>query len=118
MQVDQPQAKHNSGSFAFGYDGYLYIPLGDGGGSSDLGAGHASDWYAVNGGGNGQDVEDNLLGSILRIDIDTGDPYAIPADNPDISTNFPEIWAYGFRNPYRIAFDSGGTHELFAGDAG
>lgn len=118
LQVDQPQSNHNSGSIAFGYDGYLYIPLGDGGGGSDLGTGHASDWYATNGGGNGQDVEDNMLGSILRIDIDNGDPYAIPPDNPDVSTNFPEIWAYGFRNPYRIAFDPGGTHELFAGDAG
>jgi hypothetical protein len=59
-----------------------------------------------------------MHGSILRIDINNGDPYAVPADNPNISENFPEIWAYGFRNPYRMAFDMGGENELFLGDAG
>ena len=52
-----------------------------------------------NQGGNGQDLEANPLGSILRIDIDNGDPYSVPADNPNLSSNFPETWAYGFRNP-------------------
>ena len=118
MTIDQPQSNHNAGSIVFGPDGYLYIPLGDGGSAHDRGPGHAEDWYEVNQGGNGQDVEDNLHGSILRIDIDNGDPYAIPADNPKISTRFPEIWAYGFRNPYRMAFDPGGDQELFLGDAG
>ena len=118
IQIDHPQSNHNAGPILFGPDGYLYIAQGDGGGSGDKGTGHAADWYPVNTGGNGQDNEANMLGAILRIDVDNGDPYAIPADNPDISTNFPEIWAFGFRNPYRMAFDPGGTNELFVADVG
>jgi glucose/arabinose dehydrogenase len=118
LQVDQPQGNHNAGAIAFGPDGYLYVPLGDGGGAHDTGVGHAADWYEENDGGNGQDVAENMLGSILRLDVDQGDPYSIPADNPNISEAYPEIWAYGFRNPYRMAFDPGGNHELFLGDAG
>ena len=67
---------------AFGpADGKLYISLGDGGSrDDDHPVGHVEDWYDVNGGGNGQDIEENLLGSILRIDVDMGSPYGIPAD--------------------------------------
>lgn len=77
----------------------------------------------ANAGGNGQDIQRNLLGSILRIDVDEGDPYGIPADNPFAATpgcadGCDEIFAYGFRNPYRFSFDLGGAHRLFAGDAG
>ena len=122
MAIDWPHGNHNGGTVAFGPDDYLYISLGDGGGANDLGSGHADDWYTENGGGNGQDIEDNLLGSILRIDINTGAtavPYVVPSDNPFVGqTPYPEQWAYGLRNPYRFSFDMGGDHRLFAGDAG
>jgi glucose/arabinose dehydrogenase len=120
LQVDEPQFNHNAGTLLFGPDdGDLYISLGDGGGANDVGLGHVADWYADNGGGNGQDVTENLLGSILRIDVDAGTPYGIPPDNPFAGTaGLDEVWAYGFRNPYRMSFDSGGSHELFVGDVG
>lgn len=119
LEVDQPQRNHNGGTIAFGPDGYLYISLGDGGGANDTGVGHVADWYADNGGGNGQDVEQNLLGSILRIDVDGAWPYAIPADNPFVGIpGMDEQWAYGFRNPYRFSFDMAGELGLLAGDAG
>ena len=119
LEVDQPQFNHNAGTLAFGADGFLYISLGDGGGADDDGMGHVEDWYAFNEGGNGQDITENLLGSILRIDVDGGDPYAVPSDNPFVgSAGLDEIWAYGFRNPYRMSFDMGGSGELFVGDAG
>lgn len=118
LQVDEPQANHNAGTVAFGPDGYLYVSLGDGGGGNDIGTGHVPDWYEGNAGGNGQDVEQNLLGSILRIDVDTGDPYGIPSDNPFVGeTGLDEIWAYGFRNPYRFSFDAL-TGTMLVGDAG
>ena len=121
LRVDQPQGNHNGGEIAFGPDGYLYMALGDGGGANDVGTGHVEDWYEANAGGNGQDVTQNLLGSILRIDVDTGEPYAIPEENPfagDGEKGLPEIWAYGFRNPYRFSFDAGGDGELFVADVG
>lgn len=113
LQVDQPQFNHDGGTLAFGpTDGFLYISLGDGGGANDVGLGHTPDL------GNGQDIT-NLLGSILRIDVDTGDPYGIPADNPFVGTEGrDEIYAYGLRNPYRMSFDMGGNHDLIAADAG
>jgi hypothetical protein len=123
LQVDQPQFNHDGGTVAFGPDGFLYISLGDGGGADDVGLGHVEDWYEANAGGNGQDIQQNLLGSILRVDIDAGAPYGIPADNPfagipGCADGCDEIFAYGFRNPYRFSFDLGGDHRLFAGDAG
>lgn len=112
MQIDQPQGNHNGGQIAFGPEGYLYIPLGDGGAANDRGPGHNPEI------GNGQDPT-VLLGSILRIDVDNGDPYGIPDDNPfQGEQGREEIYAYGFRNPYNISFDSGGKHHLFAGDVG
>lgn len=109
LQVDQPQSNHNGGQIAFGPDGYLYVPLGDGGGANDTGVGHPPM-------GNGQDTS-TLLGSILRLDVDGGAPYTIPSDNPFVGKEGQdEIFAYGLRNPFRIAFDAEG--QLFAGDAG
>ena len=119
LRVDQPQGNHDGGEIAFGPDGYLYIALGDGGGANDVGTGHAEDWYEANRGGNGQDVTENLLGSILRIDVDGGDLYGIPEDNPFVGDEgLDEIWAYGFRNPYRFSFDAADDRELFVADVG
>ena len=87
LGVDQPFPNHNGGALAFGPDGYLYIALGDGGSGGDPR-------------GNGQSL-DTLLGKVLRIDVDSGEAYHIPADNP-FGT---EIWHYGLRNPWRISFD-------------
>jgi len=112
LEVDEPQANHNAGSIVFGPDGYLYIPLGDGGGANDVGVGHPPE-------GNGQNTT-TLLGSILRIDIDGEEPYGIPEDNPFVDDDEvrDEIYAYGLRNPWRMTFDAGGENYLFASDAG
>lgn len=119
LDIDQPQGNHNGGTIAFCDDGYLYVSIGDGGGADDVGPGHVSDWYAANEGGNGQDLEANLQGSILRIDINTSTGYLIPKDNPFVGRKgMDEIFAFGFRNPYRFSFDMGGKRQLFAGDAG
>ena len=120
LDVDQPQSNHNGGTLLFGPgDGFLYISLGDGGARNDAAPGHVADWYEFNEGGNGQDVTQNLLGSILRIDVDTGDPYGIPQDNPFVGREgLDEIYAYGLRNPYRMSFDLAGEYGLFAVDAG
>ena len=120
LEINQPQGNHEGGTIAFGPDdGYLYISIGDGGNANDVAPGHVEDWYDVNEGGNGQDIEANLLGNILRIDVDGEDPYGIPGDNPFVdSEGLPEIYAYGFRNPFRFSFDMGGDHRLFVGDAG
>ena len=100
LAVDQPQFNHNAGVITFGPDGFLYVPLGDGGGADDTGTGHTDDI------GNAQDTS-NLLGSILRLDVDNGDPYGIPDDNPFVDDDavLDEIWAYGFRNPWRMSYD-------------
>ena len=119
LEWDDPQGNHNGGTIAFGPDRYLYIAIGDGGGANDVGPGHVADWYGVNPGGNGQDIEANLFGDIIRIDVNTGSPYGIPADNPFVGKpGRDEIYAYGFRNPFRFSFDMGGTRQLYAGDAG
>ncbi|MBI4661968.1 MAG: PQQ-dependent sugar dehydrogenase [Verrucomicrobia bacterium] len=111
LQIDEPYFNHNAGCIVFGPDGYLYMAVGDGGNANDEGQGHSLQ-------GNGQDLT-NLMGKILRIDVDKGAPYAIPADNPFVAGHArPEIYAYGLRNPWRITFDRGGSHELFAADIG
>ncbi len=110
LAMDHPQGNHNAGMVAFGHDGYLYISVGDGGGGDDVGEGHVA-------GGNGQDITQNLLGSILRIDVNNTEDYGIPADNPFVGVDgFDEIFAFGFRNPYRFSFDPSGN--VIVADAG
>jgi glucose/arabinose dehydrogenase len=113
LQIDKPQFNHNCGRLIFGPDGFLYIGVGDGGQGNDTGLGHNPEL------GNGQDTK-VLLGKILRIDVDGGQPYGVPKDNPfaDGSKGRPEIFAYGLRNPWGISFDRGGKRELFAADVG
>ena len=117
LAMDHPQANHNAGTVAFGSDGYLYISVGDGGGANDNEAGHVEDWYVNNSGGNGQDITQNLLGNILRIDVSPAENYAIPADNPFVDKDgLDEIYAFGLRNPYRFSFGPG--NKLILADAG
>jgi glucose/arabinose dehydrogenase len=116
LEVDKPYMNHNGGTIAFGPDGYLYIPLGDGGGANDAGFGHTPDT------GNAQNTS-TMLGKVLRIDINNMSnsiAYRVPSDNPFVGKEgyLPEIWAYGLRNPWRISFDSGDNHSLFLSDAG
>ncbi|OQP64614.1 PQQ-dependent sugar dehydrogenase [Niastella populi] len=119
LEWDDPQGNHNGGTLAFGHDHYLYISVGDGGGANDVGPGHFDDWYTVNDGGNSQNLEANFLGKILCIDIDAGSPYSVPVTNPFVNKpGLDEIWAFGFRNPYRMSFDMGESKQLIVGDAG
>ena len=117
LEVDKPYQNHNGGTLLFGPDdGYLYLPLGDGGRADDTGMGHTV------GIGNAQDLT-KILGKVIRIDIDHTSPgkqYAIPPDNPFLSNSsiLPEIYAYGFRNPAYATFDSGGSHRMFIAMAG
>ena len=119
LEVPQPQSDHNGGEVTFGPDGYLYTSLGDGGGANDTHPGHVDDWYDGNDGGNGQDVTENLLGSVLRIDVDRegeDTPYVVPDDNPLVGTDaMDEIWAWGLRNPWRMSFND---DRLVAADVG
>jgi len=119
LEWDDPQGNHNGGALAYGLDDYLYIAIGDGGGSNDVGPGHVDDWYTVNSGGNAQNLEANFLGKILCIDLDNGSPYVVPSTNPFVGKpGLDEIFAFGLRNPYRMTFDMGGEHQLILSDAG
>ncbi|MEP7137784.1 MAG: PQQ-dependent sugar dehydrogenase [Chloroflexota bacterium] len=99
LHIKQPFPNHNGGSLAFGPDGFLYAGLGDGGSQGDPS-------------GNAQSQK-TLLGKILRIDVDSKQPYAIPTDNPFGN----EIFYYGLRNPWRISFDKA-TGDLYIADVG
>jgi glucose/arabinose dehydrogenase len=104
LRVQQPYSNHNGGYLAFGPDHMLWIGLGDGGSGGDPQ-------------GNGQSIQ-TFLGKLLRIDVDHGDLYAIPSDNPFAAGGgLPEIWAFGLRNPWRFTFDSL-TGDLYIGDVG
>ncbi len=106
LTIVQPDWNHNGGMLAFGPDGYLYIGVGDGGSGGDP--------------SNYAQRTTELLGSILRIDVNGAAPYAIPASNPFASGangSKAEIWAYGLRNPWRFSFDRS-TGDLYIGDVG
>jgi glucose/arabinose dehydrogenase len=105
LTVQQPFSNHNGGGLAFGADGKLYAGLGDGGSGGDPQ-------------GNGQNLA-SFLGKLLRMDVDVGDPYGNPPDNPFVGVNGARhaIWAYGLRNPFRFAFDRE-TDDLYIGDVG
>lgn len=92
LNIAQPFANHNGGTLQFGLDGYLYIGMGDGGSGGDP--------------GNRAQNPNDLLGKILRIDVDTANPYAIPPSNPFVGRDgLDEIWALGLRNPWKFSFD-------------
>lgn len=148
LEIDQPQANHNAGALAFGPDGYLYIAVGDGGGANDDGPGHGPMGNAqdvntllgkilridVNvdaagregrGAGTGAGTSPHAAtdpgpgtGSSTSTPSEPA-PYAIPPDNPFAAGGGrPEIYAWGFRNPFRMSFDRGGRRELFVADVG
>jgi glucose/arabinose dehydrogenase len=108
MDIPQPAMNHNGGQLAFGPDGFLYLAIGDGGGSGDP--------------DNNAQTRSNLLGNILRIDVDNpadGLNYSIPNGNPFVGESDvrPEIYAYGLRNPWRMSFDTL-TDDLWTADVG
>ena len=105
LTIMQPYSNHNGGNIMFGPDGYLYIGMGDGGSGGDPQ-------------GNSQNPL-TLLGKMLRIDVDGGTPYAIPASNPFFgqTDTLPEIWALGLRNPWKFSFDLN-SGDMWIGDVG
>lgn len=105
LSIAQPFTNHNGGCIRFGPDGFLYVGVGDGGAAGDPGN-RAQDGLS-------------LLGKMLRIDIENGLPYTIPASNPFVGdpSTLDEIWALGLRNPWRFTFDRE-TGDLFIADVG
>lgn len=105
LGVNQPFSNHNAGDLNFGPDGYLYFGLGDGGSGGDPN-------------NNGQNRQ-SFLGKMIRIDVNNGNPYAVPADNPFVNdpSTLNEIWAIGLRNPWRFSFDRL-TGDMWLSDVG
>jgi glucose/arabinose dehydrogenase len=105
LTINQPFSNHNGGQLQFGPDGFLYIGMGDGGSGGDPG-------------NRAQNLND-LLGKMLRIDVDSASPYAVPPSNPFVGQAGarPEIWSYGLRNPWRFSFDRT-TGDLWIADVG
>jgi len=105
LTIEQPFSNHNGGELQFGPDGYLYIGMGDGGSGGDP--------------GNRAQSLNTLLGKMLRIDVDGASPYRVPPSNPFVNRAgaLPEIWAYGFRNPWRFSFDRV-SGDLWIADVG
>lgn len=123
LEVDAPYFNHNGGRMAFGPDGLLYIAVGDGGNAHDIDAAPRNG-VQIRGKapeGNGQSRK-TFMGKLLRIDVDkkdAGKEYAVPKDNPFVSGGtLPEIYALGFRNPWGLSFDRGGSRELYLADVG
>jgi glucose/arabinose dehydrogenase len=111
LQFEQPQPNHSGGALGFGPDGYLYLGTGDGGGQGDASEGHSAQ-------GNAQDTA-KLNGKILRIDVNGKEKYAIPDDNPFATGGGePEIYAFGFRNPWRLSWEPDGQRRLLVSDVG
>lgn len=131
----KPESTHNGGWIGFGADGYLYMATGDGGNANDTNGAISFPPFHTPGTGNAQDLTDNLLGKVLRLDVngpdglpgtadDDGFPadpnknYSIPPTNPYVGTqNSPEIWASGLRNPWRCSIDRQ-TGDFWSGDVG
>jgi len=104
ITISQPFSNHNGGCIQFGADGMLYIGTGDGGSANDPG-------------NRSQDITNQLLGKMLRLDVDIPAPY-IPADNPFVGvTGDDQIWSYGLRNPWRFSFDRD-TGDMWIADVG
>jgi glucose/arabinose dehydrogenase len=105
LKLKKPYGNHNGGSLEFGPDGYLYAGTGDGGAAGDPQ-------------NRAQNKTGSLFGKILRLDVDHGDPYSVPASNPfENGGKKSEVWAYGLRNPWRLGFDRK-TGDLYIADVG
>lgn len=123
LEIDMPYFNHHSGRMAFGPDGFLYLAVGDGGNGNDVDAPpkNGNEIHGKAPEGNGQS-KTTLMGKVLRLDVngkDAGKQYALPKDNPFLNGGgAPEIFAYGFRNPWGLSFDRSGARELFLSDVG